>query len=71
MKVMKVESAADIESSSGDRMTDEQLVNELNYYRAECMTKCLLNSGLITADQYDAIMVENRRSFKPYLAEIF
>ena len=71
MKVMKVESATERESSSGGRMTNEQLFNELNYYRAERMTRCLLNAGLITADQYDAIMAENRRSFKPYLAEIF
>ena len=71
MKVMKVESATERESSSGGRMTNEQLINELSYYRAERMTKSLLDSGLITDSQYDAIMAENRRSFKPYLAEIF
>ena len=69
MKVTKLESAAEMPSSHS-RMTDDQMFNELNYYRAEKMTKLLLDNGLITADQYAAIMAENRRSFHPYLAEI-
>lgn len=55
----------------GGSMTDDQLINELNYCRAEKVTRIMLDAGLITADQYAAIMAENRRSFKPFLAELF
>ena len=71
MKVTTMESPMDNPELSGNRMTDDQLINELNYCRAEKVTKTLLDTGLITADQYAAIMAENRRSFKPFLAELF
>ena len=71
MKVMKIESKKDRYKPSETRMTVDQLTNELNYYRAEKLTKILLMPGLITADQYTGIMAENRRSFKPALADLF
>ena len=52
------------------RYTDEQLRRECDYIRAEIMTKKLLDAGLISDDEYNQIMKENRRSFSPYLAEI-
>ena len=71
MKVTTIDTAMDRTEISGNRMTDDQLINELNYCRAEKVSKALLDTGLITADQYAAIMAENRRSFKPFLAELF
>ena len=71
MKVMKIESEKGRSVPSETRMTEDQLCNELNYYRAEKLTEILLKPGLITADQYAGIMAENRHSFKPILADLF
>ena len=71
MRVTTMESPMDNPELCGGSMTDDQLINELNYCRAEKVTRIMLDAGLITADQYAAIMAENRRSFKPFLAELF
>ena len=52
------------------RMTHEQLQREINYLRAEQITKKMLDQGLITEDEYKAIMKENRKTFKPFLAPL-
>ena len=71
MKVTTIKTAADKPEISNSRMTDDQLINELNYCRAEKVTKIMLDAGLITAEQYAAIMRENRHSFKPFLGDLF
>ena len=53
-----------------NRLTDKQLYDEINYHRAEKLTKKMLEKGLITADEYDRILAETRKIFVPYLAEI-
>ncbi len=52
------------------RMTHEQLQREYNYIVAEQITKKMLDKGLITENEYKKIMKENRKTFKPYLAEL-
>lgn len=52
------------------RCTPEQLQNEFNYIRAERITKKMLEKGLITLDEFNKIMEENRRIFSPYLAAV-
>ena len=52
------------------RYTQEQLQKEFNYIRAEKATKKMLEKGLITVDEFNKIMAENKRIFSPYLAAI-
>jgi uncharacterized membrane protein len=52
-------------------LTPEQLANECNYIRAEKITRKMLEKGLITQDEFDKIMEENRKSFSPYLASLY
>ena len=52
------------------RYTPEQLQNEFYYIRAEKVTKKMLEKGLITVDEFNKIMAENKRIFSPYLAAI-
>ena len=50
--------------------TYEQLICDLDYYLAEILTGRLLEQGLISCVQYDLIMAEKRKAFRPLLAEI-
>lgn len=52
------------------RYTPEQLQNEFNYIRAEKITGKMLEQKLITVDEFNNIMAENKIIFSPYLAEI-
>ena len=52
------------------RMTQEQLQNDFDYYRAEKITKKLLDAGLITAEEYKKTMKLNRETFKPFLYQL-
>jgi hypothetical protein len=49
---------------------EENLIGDRNYSRAEKLTKKLLEKGLITERQYGLLMDENKRTFRPFLAEI-
>ena len=70
MQVTKVETAGDMPEPEGNGYDDEQLMRDLNCYRAEALAKKLLEKGLVTGVQYAQIMAENRRTFRPFLAEI-
>ena len=70
MQVTKVETAGDIPEPEENGYDDDQLMRDLNYYRAEALAKKLLEKGLVTGVQYARIMAENRRTFRPFLAEI-
>lgn len=50
--------------------TDQEMQNEYNYFLAEQMTKKLLDKGLISVDEFNKIMVKNRRSFSPLISKI-
>lgn len=52
------------------KVTDEEMQNEYNYIFAEQLTRKLLDEGLITADEFEKIMTENRRTFQPFLSRI-
>ena len=70
MQVTKITTPADAPERTACQYTDEQLMGDLNYYRAEKLTGKMLEKGLITDRQYELIMAENRRIFRPFLAEI-
>lgn len=41
------------------------------YYLAKNLSKMLLDNGLITVKEYSMLMELNRKSFKPFLVELF
>ena len=69
-RICKITSPAEVKAPAAHRLTDKQLYDEINYHRAEKLTKKMLEKGLITADEYDRILAETRKIFVPYLAEI-
>ena len=50
--------------------TDQEMQNEYNYFLADQMTKKLFDKGLISVDEFNKIMVKNRRSFSPLISKI-
>lgn len=70
MKVTRITTPAEIPVSAVRRISERQLHDEINYHRAEKLTKKMLEKGLITADECDKILAETRRIFVPVLAEI-
>ncbi len=70
MQVTKVMPSAKEEIKPSYKFTQEQLQIEFNYAQAEKITKGLLEKGIITSEEYDCIMAENRRTFPTFLAPI-
>lgn len=50
--------------------TQVQFQRDVDYYRAQCIAKSMLNSGLISLSQFNKLTHLNRQSFSPFLAEI-
>ncbi len=69
MKVTKLEDVHSIQYKS-EKLTEAALQNEHDYLIAGRLTKKLLEKGFISQDEYDKIMVKNRKTFPPILAEI-
>lgn len=69
MKVIKLEDVDSIKYD-GEKTIGISIKNEYEYLLAEKMTKKLLEKGLINHSEYAKIMVKNRESFSPFLAEI-
>ena len=69
MKVTKLEDVHSIQYKA-EKLTEAALQNEYDYLIADRLTKKLLEKGLISQDEYDKIMVKNRKTFPPLLAEI-
>ena len=53
------------------KYTEEELHREYNYILAGQLTKKLLDKDLITEDEYQKIMVLNRRTFSPFLSALY
>ena len=70
MQVTKITTLAEASVPATHKLTEKQLYDEINYHRAEKLTKKMLEKGLITADECDKILTETRKIFVPYLAEI-
>ena len=67
----KHETAALEGISTEHLFTPEQFQQDVDYYRAQCITKSLLDSGLISlSHQSNKLTALNRKSFSPFLAEI-
>ncbi|WP_019000869.1 SHOCT domain-containing protein [Succinimonas amylolytica] len=57
-------------STTLSQITQDQLQQEFNFLRAEQITRTMLNQGLITADEYRRIMVENTITFPTFISSI-
>jgi predicted transcriptional regulator len=51
--------------------TKEKLQNELNYQRAQKIAELLLDSGLISIEEFNRLSDINFKTFPPLLAEIY
>ena len=69
MQVTEVTSTTMPQCHTGN-ITHEQLQLEFNFMRAEQITRTMLNQGLITADEYRRIMVENVVTFPTFISQI-
>lgn len=71
MQVTKIMPSEQGKETAGYIFTQEQLQMEFNYMQAERITKKLLERGLITEEQFEQIMAENRRTFPTFLSPLF
>jgi hypothetical protein len=69
MQVTEVTSTTMPQCHTGN-ITQDQLQHEFNFLRAEQITRTMLNQGLITADEYRRIMVENVVTFPTFISSI-
>ena len=51
-------------------MEQQQIMDELNYHRAQKITETLYRSGLISFDEYNKLTQKNRRSFSPLYVDL-
>ena len=69
MKVTKLDDVDSIQYKP-EKLSETALKNEHDYLVAERLTKKLLEKGLVSQGEFDKIMVKNRQTFLPLLAEI-
>ena len=51
--------------------TPEQFQKDIDYYRAQIITKALLDTELISLEEYHKLSELNAKSFSPFLVDIF
>ena len=51
-------------------MDQQDIINEINYYRAQKITEQLYAAGMISFGEYDKITALNRQSFSPLYADL-
>ncbi len=70
MQVTKIMPSAPEIDPAPHKFTQEELQMEFNYMQAERITKKLLERGLITGEEFDLIMAENKRTFPTFLSPL-
>ena len=70
MQVTKITAPPEAPTPAVRQLTERQFYDEINYHRAEGLSKKMLEKGLITPDEYDKLLVEIRKIFVPILAEL-
>ena len=70
MQVTKIMPSDQGGKTVSHKLTHEQLQQEFNYMQAEKITKKLLENGLITAEEFELIMAENKRTFPTILSTL-
>lgn len=71
MQVTKITSPSKAAVPAGHQLSEKQLYDEINYRRSEKLTKKMLETGLITTEEYDKILAEIRKIFVPILVDIW
>ena len=51
-------------------MQQSQVINEIDYHRAQKITEMLYHMNLITFEEFERITLENRCTFTPVLVEL-
>lgn len=51
-------------------MEQKQVIDELNYHRAQKITEMLYQKELITFEEYEKLTLKNREVFSPVLVEL-
>ena len=51
-------------------MDQQDIINEINYYRAQKLTEQLYAAGLISFDEFDKLTALNRKTFSPFLVDL-
>ena len=51
-------------------MEQNQVIDEINYYKAQAITELLYARGMITFDEYDKLTDLNRQTFSPMYADL-
>ncbi|MBQ8922363.1 MAG: hypothetical protein IJ060_09430 [Oscillospiraceae bacterium] len=51
-------------------MEQQKIIDEVNFYRAQTITRLLFESGMITVVEYDKLSELNRQSFSPMFADL-
>ena len=51
-------------------MDQQDILNEINYYRAQKITEQLYASGMISFVEYDKLTALNRKTFSPIFSDL-
>lgn len=51
-------------------MEQNQVIDEINCYKAQAITELLYARGMITFDEYDKLTDLNRQTFSPMYADL-
>lgn len=70
MEVTKLEQARKEEKHHAHTYTMGELIREYIYYRANMISKELLQNGLISKEEYEKLVEKNSREIQPFLWEI-
>ena len=70
MQVTKIMPSDQDMKPASHKFTHEQLQQEFNYMQAGRVTKKLLEKGLITEEEFQLIMTENKRTFPTFLSPL-
>lgn len=68
--VLPTEDACEILNRKATNPTDEEIMSDYAYYKAQELCEVLYSSGLISLDELNKITKRNRETFSPMCAEI-
>ena len=51
-------------------MEQQKIIDEINYFKAQSITKLLYQQGLISFVEYDKLTELNRQTFSPLYADL-
>ena len=70
MQITKLTPEQQSPASYVKTFTTEELEQEFEYYMAQKLLEKMLDTGLISSDEFNRITEKNRQTFSPFLSEI-